>query len=119
MSLLVTLEMDVNTLPAPTERDPGPEEILSGTPHFRTWLQDQSLDGRVRTGIWEATPGLTHAIKTDVYEYCLILEGLVEIGEKDGETYSYGPGDSFLFKPGFVGTWKTIETVRKVFISAR
>ncbi|MDF3147092.1 MULTISPECIES: cupin domain-containing protein [unclassified Streptomyces] len=25
-------------------------------------------------------------------------------------------GDSFVMKPGFVGVWKTIETVRKIYV---
>ncbi|TYO61021.1 DUF861 domain-containing protein, partial [Bradyrhizobium hipponense] len=25
-------------------------------------------------------------------------------------------GDSFVMKPGFVGIWRTIETVRKIYV---
>nr|WP_236775448.1 cupin domain-containing protein [Agrobacterium tumefaciens] len=103
-------------MPPPVERRPAGEEVISGEPVFRTWLQDESIGGKVRTGIWEATPGVTLAIKDDIYEYCLILEGLVEIAENGGETKRYRAGDSFVFKPGFRGTWRTIETVRKMFI---
>lgn len=116
MSNLVTLTNDVDTLPEPTSRKPGPDELISGDPAFRTWLQDSSFDGKVRTGIWEATPGLTHAIKDTSYEYCLILEGAVEISEIGGETKIYRAGDSFVFKPGFRGTWKTLEKLRKVYV---
>lgn len=119
MSLIVTLETDISKLPVPTARKPSPEERIEGDPDFRTWLQDESFDGKLRTGIWEATPGLTHAIKTDVFEYCLILQGVVEIAEVGGQTHVYRAGDSFVFKPGFRGTWKTIETVRKMFVVAR
>ncbi|MGC9544703.1 cupin domain-containing protein [Streptomyces sp. UG1] len=27
------------------------------------------------------------------------------------------PGDSFVMKPGYVGVWKTIETVRKIYVT--
>jgi uncharacterized cupin superfamily protein len=53
----------------------------------------------------------------EMYEYCFILEGVVEIAEDSGETKTYGAGDSFIMKPGFRGTWNTIETVRKFFIA--
>ncbi|MBX4971077.1 cupin domain-containing protein [Rhizobium binae] len=119
MSLLVTLVNDVDKLPEPIGRKPSAGEKIEGDPNFRTWLQDLSFDGRVRTGIWEATPGLTHAIKDDVYEYCLILQGVVEITENGGEPKVYCAGDSFLFKPGFRGTWRTIETVRKMYVVVR
>ncbi|WP_370745742.1 cupin domain-containing protein [Streptomyces sp. LUP30] len=26
-------------------------------------------------------------------------------------------GDSFVMKPGYVGVWKTIETVRKIYLT--
>ncbi|MDQ0473455.1 cupin domain-containing protein [Labrys wisconsinensis] len=116
MSLLTTLQIDVEKLAPPTGRKPTEAERISGDPAFRTWLQDTSFDGKVKTGIWEATPGLTHAIKDGVYEYCLILDGVVEIAEEGGETRTYRKGDSFVFKPGFRGTWRTVETVRKMFV---
>ncbi len=28
----------------------------------------------------------------------------------------YRAGDSFVMKPGFTGVWKTIETVRKIYV---
>jgi len=118
MSLLVTLENDVAKLPTPIGRKPSDAEKIVGNPDFRTWLQDESFEGRVRTGIWEATPGLTHCIK-DVYEYCLILQGVVEIAENGKEPVTYRKGDSFVLKPGFRGTWRTLETVRKIFIVTR
>ncbi|TIQ41392.1 MAG: DUF861 domain-containing protein, partial [Mesorhizobium sp.] len=33
-----------------------------------------------------------------------------------GETKTYRAGDSFVMKPGFVGVWRTIETVRKIYV---
>jgi uncharacterized cupin superfamily protein len=29
----------------------------------------------------------------------------------------YKAGDSFVMKPGFIGVWKTIETVRKIYVT--
>lgn len=116
MSLLVTLQHNVTNLPTPEEGQPSPAEKIEGNPDFRTWPQDESFGGKVHTGIWEATPGLTHCIKDDVYEYCLILQGVVEITENGGQTRTYRAGDSFILKPGFRGTWRTVETVRKVYV---
>jgi uncharacterized cupin superfamily protein len=52
-----------------------------------------------------------------VYEFCYILFGKVELTPKDGEPVTYGSGDSFVLKPGWVGTWRTIETVRKIYVT--
>jgi len=115
MSLLVTLD----TAPdfAPKEALPLPERLIAGSPAFKTWAQDESRGGMVKTGVWEATPGETHSIKGTTFEFCHILSGLVEIEEEEGSaTCTYRAGDSFVMKPGFVGVWRTIETVRKIYV---
>ncbi|MEJ2022578.1 MAG: cupin domain-containing protein [Maritimibacter sp.] len=114
MSLLKTI--DTNPSFTPKEAQPLPERLISGDPAFKTWAQDASRDDKVLTGIWEATPGVTHSIKGTTFEFCHILSGVVEIEEKDGETKTYRAGDSFVMKPGFVGVWRTIETVRKIYV---
>lgn len=100
-----------------------PDRLIDGAPAFQTWELDTALAeaanwGKISTGIWEATPGTTRSIKGDTFEFCHILSGRVEIGEEGGETRSFGAGDSFVLKPGFVGTWKTVETLRKIFVIA-
>lgn len=91
------------------------DKLLEGNPQTTTWNQDL-VEGRVRTGVWEMTPGMSRSVKGNVYEYCHILQGVVEITSDSGETKRYAAGDNFVMKPGFVGTWRTIETVRKVFV---
>ena len=34
-----------------------------------------------------------------------------------GEPVTYVAGDTFVLKLGWVGVWKTIETVRKVYVT--
>ncbi len=93
-----------------------PDRLISGDPTFRTYEVDDSRSDQVRTGIWEATPGLTRSIKGETFEFCHILEGMVEITEDGKEPIQYRAGDSFIMKPGFVGTWRTIQTVRKIYV---
>ncbi len=101
---------------APKEAVPTPERLISGDPHFKSWQMDESKDGAVKTGVWEATPGVTHSIKGETYEFCHLLAGVVELTPRGGEPVIYRAGDSFVMKPGFVGVWKTIETVRKIYV---
>jgi uncharacterized cupin superfamily protein len=115
MSLLITIHTDPAF--APKEALPTPERLISGNPSFKTWAQDASKGEKVLTGVWEATPGETHSIKGTTCEFCHIVSGLVEIEETGGETKTYRTGDSFVMKPGFVGVWRTIETVRKIYVS--
>ncbi|WP_237152204.1 cupin domain-containing protein [Oryzibacter oryziterrae] len=112
--LLVTLE----TAPTFPAKDglPLPERLIAGAPTFKTWALDEAKDGKVLTGIWLATPGETRSIKGEVFEFCYILDGLVEITPDGGVPVTYRAGDSFLMKPGFTGVWKTVETVRKIYV---
>jgi uncharacterized cupin superfamily protein len=114
MSLLITIDTDPDF--APKEALPAAERLISGNPSYKTWAQDASKGEKVLTGVWEATPGEQYSIKGTTYEFCHIISGLVEIEEKDGETKTYRAGDSFVMKPGFVGVWRTIETVRKIYV---
>ncbi len=116
MSLLITIDTDPGFAPKTSVADP--ERLISGNPSFRTWAQDASKGEKVLTGVWEASPGETHSIKATTFEFCHILSGVIEIEEKGGETKRCRAGDSFVMKPGFVGVWRTIETVRKIYVCA-
>lgn len=115
MALLKTV--DPNPSFAPRENLPVPERLISGDPKFKTWAQDVAHGEMIHTGVWEATPGVTHSIKGETFEFCHILSGIVEITPEGGGPVVYKAGDSFVMKPGFVGVWKTIETVRKIYVT--
>ncbi|NDW31839.1 cupin domain-containing protein [Salipiger sp. PrR007] len=121
MALLVPVE----TAPtfAAKEGTAAPDRLIEGAPAFKTWEIDTALAeaanwGKIRTGVWEATEGKTISIKGETFEFCHILSGRCEIAEDGGESQVFGPGDSFVLKPGFTGTWNTLETVRKIFVIA-
>lgn len=116
MNLLKTI--DHNPGFTPIHALPIPQRLISGAPEFDTWAMDEARDGAIKTGVWQATPGVTHSIKGNTFEFCHILEGVVEITENGKDPVTYRAGDSFVMKPGFVGIWKTIETVRKIYVVA-
>jgi uncharacterized cupin superfamily protein len=115
MSLLKTIEPHPSF--APRENVPAPDRLISGDPQFKTWAQDTAHGELVHTGVWESTPGVTHSIKGQTFEFCHILSGVVELTPEGGQPVVYKAGDNFIMKPGFVGTWKTIETVRKIYVT--
>lgn len=51
------------------------------------------------------------------FEFCHILAGVIEITPDGGAPLTFRAGDSFVMKPGFTGVWKTIETVRKIYVT--
>ena len=115
MSLLKSI--DPNPVDMPRESKATPDRLISGDPSFKTWLQDTARDGMINSGVWEATPGQTHSIKGTTFEFCHILSGVIELTENGKEAITYRAGDSFLMKPGFTGVWRTIETVRKIYVT--
>lgn len=100
------------------ESRPPADRVLEGDIVCRNWDVDSAKDGTVRAGVWESSPGLNRSIKGETWEFCLILSGLVEITEDGCEPVRYQAGDCFIMKPGYTGTWRTIETVRKVWVMA-
>ena len=114
MPLLQTIDPD--RLGPPVQAKAAPDRLIAGDPDFLTWALDSSRDGEVCTGIWEATPGETLSIKGESFEFCHILDGVIELTEEGQSPVTYRKGDSFIMKPGYRGAWKTIETVRKIYV---
>ncbi|HEY5796096.1 MAG TPA: cupin domain-containing protein [Bosea sp. (in: a-proteobacteria)] len=114
MSLLISL--DLAPTGEPQHSKSAADRLIAGDPSFKTWAQDVSRDDSVHTGVWEATPGETRSIKGETFEFCYILSGVVELTEQGQPPRIFRAGDSFVMKPGYVGVWKTIETVRKIYV---
>lgn len=114
--LLIPFELD--KLGEPREYRPPAERVIEGDIVCRNWDVDSAKDGTVRAGVFESTVGVNHSIKGQTWEFCLILCGVVEITENGHAPVTYRAGDCFIMKPGYVGTWRTIETVRKVWVTA-
>jgi uncharacterized cupin superfamily protein len=95
---------------------PLPERLIAGKPVFTSWDVEKSPDGKVRTGVWETTPGTYRSIKGGVWEFCCILSGVSELVEEGKEPVRIEAGDAFVMNPDFVGVWRCIETTRKIWV---
>ena len=109
MDLIVRLTTDTDA----EEGAPDPAKVIAGAPRFRTWNVEER-DG-LYAGTWEATPGKWR-IDYEEWEYCRILSGRSVITSETGEAFEVGPGDGFLIRPGFRGTWEVVETTRKEYV---
>jgi len=85
-----------------------------GQPTMKTWLEHVPADGKFLTGFWEATPG-TYKVTYNADEMVHMFEGKATLTDAEGKSVTYQGGDSFLVEAGFKGTWKTEETVHKIF----
>ncbi len=92
---------------------PAPEKVISGDPVHTTWNLDEA-DG-LYCGIWQSTPGKWR-IAYEEWEYCRILKGRSVITDAQGHEHALGPGDSFILRPGFTGTWDVLETTVKDYV---
>jgi hypothetical protein len=91
-----------------------PERIVEGAPVTETRIDYERSD-TLFAGEWSANPGAWR-VNYEEWEFCHLLEGACELVGDDGETQRYGPGDSFIIEPGFVGVWRVLAPMRKRFV---
>lgn len=99
----------------PERGAPPRDRVVGGAPRFTTWNLEESDDGKLFAGVWEATPGKWR-IAYDEWEYCTIVAGISVITEDDGKAVTVQAGDSFILRPGFTGTWEVVQTTRKEYV---
>ncbi|HUG60742.1 MAG TPA: cupin domain-containing protein [Methylomirabilota bacterium] len=100
----------------PEDGAPPVDRVVKGDPRTRTWMLEETPDGRVLAGVWEATPGAWR-FSYEEWEFCSIISG-VTILHEDGAPAPHvlREGDSFVIRPGFTGLWEVVETTRKLFV---
>ena len=111
----IRLFQPVNTSQtSPEIARPSPEKVLSGDPVHTTWNVEER-EGGLYAGIWQSTPGKWR-ISYDEWEFCHILSGTSIISEDQGDARTVMAGDSFIFRPGFKGTWEVVESTQKEYV---
>jgi uncharacterized cupin superfamily protein len=94
----------------PTE----PLDVTDGDPR----ASDLELyrDDIVECGAWEATPGSFLGENADFGEYMYVLRGEGTVTSADGEILELRAGVSFVARPGWRGSWRVRETIRKIYV---
>ena len=108
------LTFDLGTI-TPEESSPAEDRILSGNPRTRTWNIEETPDGKLFAGIWEATPGKWRVVYEE-WEFCQVERGVSVVTEDGGKAVTLKAGDALVLRPGFVGTWEVLETTRKSYV---
>jgi uncharacterized cupin superfamily protein len=99
----------------PIDDAPPPERVVEGDPTFRTQVHYESPDGRLVTGLWEATPGAWR-VAYDEWEWFRMRSGRCVLTPDGGEPVALGPGDALVLEPGFTGVWAVLEPCAKDFV---
>lgn len=95
---------------------PGGEEEVGKV----SWLrQTQDEKGVLFAGLWKHLPemhpdGMPYGVEGNETFY--VIEGRAELTNSNGDTILLEKGNSYSFKDGYVGTWKTLEPFMKFFI---
>ena len=75
-----------------------------------------SIDGKMKIGVWECTPGRFTATRETNSETCYIIEGRVSLHAEDGATRDVGAGEMLVLPRGWRGEWTIHETTRKLYV---
>lgn len=97
--------------PEITRPDPG--LVLAGDPVHTTWNIEER--GGLYCGLWQSTPG-KWKISYDEWEYIRILEGVSVLTDAEGRAVTLRAGDSYIIRPGYLGTWEVLEKTLKDYV---
>ena len=92
---------------------PDPARVLAGDPVHTTW--NLETRGTLYAGLWHSTEG-EWQIAYSEWEYVHILEGNSVLSDADGTATTLRAGDSFIIRPGFVGSWRVVEGTLKEYV---
>ncbi len=92
---------------------PAAERVIAGDPVHTTWNLEER--GTLYAGLWHTTTGEWRVDYVE-WEYIRILEGLSVLVDETGAETRLAPGDSYLIRPGFKGSWRCIEPTLKDYV---
>ncbi len=92
---------------------PDPATVISGDPVHSIW--NLETRGTLYCGLWQSTPGKWRVSYSE-WEYVHIHRGHSVLTDAEGTATPLKPGDSFMIRPGFAGTWEVIETTLKDYV---
>jgi uncharacterized cupin superfamily protein len=72
----------------------------------------RSGDGAFSFGLWRRVPE-TGPMEPPYHEIAVLIEGEVELIERDGTVHRAGPGDVIVTPKGSKATWKALSPVKK------
>jgi uncharacterized protein len=95
---------------APVQAD----RLIEGDPAPLAWNGYSDATGQFFAGQWAAGPGRWRVVyEPHEEEFCVLLEGNVELTDGAGGTRRFEAGDAFVVPGGFEGIWHNLTPVRK------
>jgi uncharacterized protein len=91
-------------------------EVLGDDIRVRSSVPFIGAKPGIRSGVWEASPGLSRWEFVDRGEVIYVLEGRMVIAEDGGAPVTLEAGSAAFFPLGWKGTWEIQERIRKFFV---
>jgi uncharacterized protein len=91
-------------------------EVLGDEIRVRSSVPFISTEPGIRSGIWEASPGLSRWEFVEKGEVIHVLEGRMVITEDGSDPVTLDAGSAAFFPIGWKGTWEIQERIRKFFV---
>ncbi len=114
MRLLSTVEQ--HSTDVPEESYINPEILLEGNPLLKKWAPLAINNDKIKVGVMGGGPGVNRSAKTGMFEFCYLIEGKIELTEDGCAPKYFSAGDTFVMEDGYRGTWRTIDTYKKVYV---
>lgn len=94
-----------------------PDWVASGDPveEAAVFLEREA----VTTGVWRCQPGCLRIDSYPFDEFCVVLEGRCTLTPEGSHAQAFGPGEAFLVRKGFRGTWDMPQGLRKFYVEMR
>lgn len=90
------------------------DRLLDGEPSPVAWNGYTDPTGQFFAGQWQAGPGRWRVVyEPHEEEFCVLLDGEVELTDASGRTQRFRAGDAFVVRGGFDGIWHNLTPVRK------
>lgn len=93
--------------------DPSPPLNPDAATTVHEWYQDRT--GAFSAGFWASAPSEIE-VSYDEDEFCVLVEGTVELTDASGHTETFHAGQSFVIPSGFKGVWRSVTAVRKFYV---
>jgi len=94
------------------------KKVIAGAPKTSTRNDYSNAKGKFHCGVWTSSKGSWN-VKYGEDEFIVLLAGVVKLTPTGGKAKTYKAGDAFVIPKGFVGTWETVEPIRKYYAIAQ
>jgi uncharacterized cupin superfamily protein len=89
------------------------DTAVEGAKHPQGYIAFTEATEQFTGGVWACDAGLMEIRDNPIDEFCVVIDGEVEVGDDRGNRQTFNEGDAFILHKGFTGTWRMPRAFRK------